>query len=259
MLVRFFLPGLLLAPLILLHDFPTKLPTEFWLWICFLVPLELLAMLLYMLAIRDSPLSQTLPFLAFTPVFNIFTAWFVLDEQISLQGAIGILLIVAGAYLLNINKLYGANRLNWLEPFWAILNQRGSKLMLIVAALYSLTSVGGKAAMLHVGAMHFAILYTAVVSISDLLLVATIQPKGLLILTRRPTWHFIIGMMFTIMIITHYLALSKIEAAYMVAVKRTSLVFGILYGAWWFNEAGLFKNFAAISLMVAGVAFIVLR
>lgn len=259
MLVRFFMPGLLLVPWIYFHPFPLVLPTEFWLWLCFLVPLELLAMFLYMLAIRDSPLYQTLPFLSFTPAFNILTAWIVLDEQITLQGAFGILTIAAGAYLLNIDTLNRTNGLNWLAPFSAIVKQKGSKLMLMVAAIYSLTSVGGKAAMLHMGAINFAVFYSVLVGASALLLVAMIQPKGLFILARKPGWHFIIGVMFTIMIITHYMALSKVEAAYMVAVKRTSLVFGILYGAWLFQEAGLFKNFAAVSLMVAGVALIVLH
>ena len=35
-------------------------------------------MMLYMAAIRDHPLSLTLPFLAFTPVFNILVAWWLL-------------------------------------------------------------------------------------------------------------------------------------------------------------------------------------
>jgi uncharacterized membrane protein len=50
-----------------------------------------------------------------------------------------------------------------------------------------------------------------------------------------------------------------VEAAYMVAVKRSSMLFGILYGAWMFHEKGLLKNSVSATLMVAGVALIVLR
>jgi drug/metabolite transporter (DMT)-like permease len=257
-LVRSFIPGLLLIPLIYFYPLP-QVSKEFWAWIVVLVPLELLAMLLYTLAIRDSPLYQTLPFLAFTPVFNIFTAWAILGEQVTLDGAIGIVLIVVGAYLLNINRLYQASGLNWLAPFFAIVKQKGSRRMLIVAIIYSFTSVGGKAAMSHVGAMNFAAFYIPVVGISALLLVATIQVKGVLVLVRKPSWHLFIGVMFTIMLVTHFLALSKVEAAYMVAVKRSSLLFGILYGAWLFHEKNLLKNSVSASLMVAGVAIIVLR
>ena len=257
-LARSFIPGCLLIPLIYFFPLP-QVSAEFWAWIVVLVPLELLAMLLYTLAIRDSPLYQTLPFLAFTPVFNIFTAWVILDEQVTLNGAVGIVSIVVGAYFLNINRLYQASGLNWLAPFTAIVKQKGSRRMLMVAIIYSFTSVGGKAAMSHVGALNFAAFYIPLVGISALLLVATVQAKSVLVLVHKPAWHLFIGILFTIMLVTHFLALSKVEAAYMVAVKRSSMLFGILYGAWMFHEKGLLKNSVSATLMVAGVALIVLR
>jgi len=257
-LARFFIPGILLAPLIYLFPLP-QVSVEFWAWIVLLVPLELLAMLLYTLAIRDSPLYQTLPFLAFTPVFNIFTAWAILDEQVTLDGAVGIISIVIGAYYLNINSLYQTSRLNWLAPFTAIVKQKGSRRMLMVAIIYSFTSVGGKAAKSYVGAMNFAAFYIPLVGISALLLVVTVEPKRVLVFVHKPGWHLFIGILFTIMLVTHFLALSKVEAAYMVAVKRSSMIFGILYGAWMFHEQGLLKNSVSTTLMVAGVTLIVLR
>ena len=65
-----------------------------------IVPLEILAMLLYIRAIRDYPLSQTLPYLAFTPVFVTVTGYLLLGETLSGRGLLGILLVVAGAWLL---------------------------------------------------------------------------------------------------------------------------------------------------------------
>ena len=60
------------------------------------------------------------------------------------------------------------------------------------------------------------------------------------------------------MAITHFLALEQIETAYMIAVKRTSLLFGILYGAWLFKEQNLGLHIFAGGLMVAGVTLIAL-
>ena len=59
------------------------------------------------------------------------------------------------------------------------------------------------------------------------------------------------------MVVTHFYAIEQVEVAYMIAVKRTSLLFGMLYGAWLFNEKGLTKNLAAGLLMVLGVFLIV--
>lgn len=255
MLVRFVVPAVLLAPLLWVYPLPT-VTTEFWLWMAVLVPLELLAMLLYLQAIRDAPLYQTLPYLAFTPVFMILTGWLVLGERVSWLGGTGILLVVVGAYWLNIHKLHRNGRREWFEPLRAILYQQGSRRMLLVAVIYSITSVGGKAAMLQVGAMSFAGFYFVLIGLATLLVVGLTRPAELRILSRQPGWHLFVGVLFALMIVTHFLALSRVEAAYMVAVKRTSLLFGILYGAWLFGERQLTRNFSAAVLMVVGVAMI---
>ena len=72
-----------------------SVPPVFWAWIGALVPLEILAMRLYLLAIRDSPLHLTLPYLAFTPVFNVLTGYLVLGESVSSRGLAGLWLNLA--------------------------------------------------------------------------------------------------------------------------------------------------------------------
>ena len=75
-------------------------------------------------------------------------------------------------------------------------------------------------------------------------------------LGRHPWAHMGIGVCMAVMVMTHFYAIEHIEVAYMVAVKRTSLLFGILYGAWLFHEQGLTRHLAAGLLMVAGVSLI---
>lgn len=257
LLVRFVVPALLLAPLLLIHPLPPA-PPAFWGWVALLVPLELFAMLLYMQAIRDAPLYQTLPYLSFTPVFNILTGWLILGEEISLLGTGGIVLVVLGTYLLNIDQLLHNGERRWLEPLRAILHQQGARRMLSVAIIYSLTSVIGKAAMVHVGAITFGAFYFVVLGLATLLVVALRQPGDLRILARNPHWHLVIGVLMAVMVITHFLAIARVEAAYMVAVKRLSLLFGILFGAWLLHEKGLVRNLSSTAFMVAGVALILL-
>ncbi len=74
----------------------------FWLTTVSAFPLEAVATLLYMKAIRISPLSMTIPFLALTPVFLIATSFALLGEIPDSSGLIGILLVAAGAYTLNL-------------------------------------------------------------------------------------------------------------------------------------------------------------
>jgi uncharacterized membrane protein len=60
------------------------------------------------------------------------------------------------------------------------------------------------------------------------------------------------------MVFTHFLAIQKVEVAYMIAVKRTSLLFGILYGALVFREPGIAARLPAGALMLGGVVVLVI-
>lgn len=256
-LVRITVTGALLLPLAFLFPLPA-VPAAFWGIMAVLVPLELAAMWLYMTAIRDAPLHLTLPYLAFTPVLNILTGWLLLGETITPAGGLGIALVVAGAWLLNSVRGQRWQLRQVLAPFRAIGREPGSRKMLGVAAIYSITSVLGKAALAYADPLTFGPFYFAFVGGATLLLFALFDRRSLRVLTRRPAAHLLVAGASAAMVITHFFAIAQVEVAYFVAVKRSSLLFGILYGALLFREANLRRNLAAGSLMVVGVAVIVL-
>ncbi|MBF0256319.1 MAG: EamA family transporter [Gammaproteobacteria bacterium] len=258
-LVRFTLSGLLLLPLV--PQVPlADAPPVFWAWMLLLVLLELGAMLLYMRAIRDYPLSLTLPYLSFTPAFAVISGQLLLGEQISSSGLGGILLITLGAWLLNLH-LFDRQRptSTLLAPLMGIRHNPGSLMMLGAALIYSFTLSASKLAMQYLPpSTAFGALYFALVGLAALLLVLFTQPRAINALWRRPLPALAVAGLMAVMVITHFVAIQMVEAAYMVAVKRTSLLFGILYGAWWFHEANLKRNLPAAMLMVLGVGLILL-
>ncbi len=256
--VRLGIAGLLMTPLLV--DLPplASLPPEFWWLLVTLVPLELAAMLLYMAAIRDHPLSLTLPYLAFTPVLVIGVAWLALGERVSVQGAAGILLVVLGAWLLNSDRARLKDWRSWADPLRAILWEPGSRMMLAVAAIYALTSTLGKGAMRYMAPKDFGAFYFAVLDLAVTLFFVMPRPRILLKLVRRPLPVLAVGILMGVMAYTHFLALGQVEVAYMIAVKRLSLVFGILYGAAVFKEPGMKRRLPAGALMVVGVGLILL-
>jgi drug/metabolite transporter (DMT)-like permease len=65
-----------------------------------------------------------------------------------------------------------------------------------------------------------------------------------------------VGLFMGAMVLAHFYAIAHVQVAYMIAVKRTSLLFGMIYGAWLFGESGIRRNLAAGALMVAGVYLI---
>ncbi|UHD17322.1 DMT family transporter [Thiocapsa bogorovii] len=254
--VRFGVAGLLMTPLLVGMPPLLDLPPAFWGWIAALIPLEIAAMLLYMAAIRDHPLSLTLPYLAFTPVFVIAVAWGLLGEAVSPLGAAGVGLVVAGAWLLNSRHAKRRDWRSWTRPFAAIVEEPGSRMMLAVAAIYAVTATLGKGAMRYMDPEFFGAFYFALLGATVCLLILLPRPGLLLKLARRPMPVLLVGVLMGLMVCTHFLAVQQVEVAYMIAVKRTSLLFGILYGVLVFRETGLSTRLPGGMLMLAGVALI---
>ena len=131
-----------------------ELTQPFWLIVAAMLPLEVLATLLYMRALRLCHLSLCVPFLAFTPVFLIFTGWLVLGERLNRWGVAGTLMIALGCYVLGLGA-DGQGKTGVLAPLKALAKEPGARLMLMVAAIYSLTAALYKSAILHSGAPLF--------------------------------------------------------------------------------------------------------
>lgn len=254
LLIRLALPGLVLLPYSIVLGLP-DVPADFWFLILILVPLEILAMWLYVLSIRDTPLHLSLPYFAFTPVFVILTGYIFLDESVSLGGAVGISLIVAGTYLLNIEHIK-KSWANLFAPFTAIFRLRGSILMLLAAFIYSFTAVLSKKAMLYTEPESFGALYFSLIGLVTLIIIITIQPSVLKKIFEKPGAISLVSILMAVMVVTHFIALSQVETAYMLSVKRTSMIFGMLLGAWMFRDMSFKQHLPAGLVMLVGVILI---
>ena len=244
------LPWLLAA----LFFIPWVIPdTTFWLCILTGLPLEVLAFICYMKALKVSPLSLTVPFLAFTPGFIILTGWMILNEKISTGGIIGIMLIIAGAYSLNLSKTqYGI-----LGPLRAIFMEPGSRLMLFVSFIYAFTSTIGKLAIIHSNPYFFGIIYnTALTMIMIIFLPVAVTAAPKKFKLKKPFVGLILGAIVAVTIFSHMLAISMTNVAYMISLKRTSLLFGVLYGALWFREEKIAERLTGAVIMITGVLLI---
>ncbi len=220
------------------------------------LPLEIASVILYVKALKLSPLSLTLPFLSLTPVFLIVLPRIVLGEEVSALGAFGILCIAAGGYLLNIRDV----RKGILEPVYAIARERGVVCMIIVAVIYSFTSTLGKMAIVHSSALFFAVTYftALVIAFTPVALYKGRSELRGIIGSGAITASVLPGLFYAAMIISHMIAMSLTQVAYMISVKRLSLIFGVIYGYVLFRESGIRERLAGTALMIAGFALIIL-
>ena len=255
-IVRFALGGFLVLPWALTrvsipHDPP------FWIWMAVLIPLDIAAVLVYIRAITSAPLSHTLPYLAFTPVFTALWSWLLLGERVSAWGLSGVAVVSVGAYLLNLDARDW--REDKLAPLRFIVNERGPRLMLVAAGIFSVTATLGKGALQYMRGLDFGLLYSVVLAAATLVVACVMRgPRSFAIVWRRPWPSLLVSVAMTSMAITHFIAIERVEVAYMISVKRVSLLFGLAYGALLFGETRLLRNLLAGSLMVAGVVVLTL-
>lgn len=231
------------------------LDATFFLSLGIALPLEVIALLFYVRALQVSPLSLTVPFLAFTPAFLILAGWIVLEERLSSLGILGVMAVTAGGYILNIGEVSKGI----LGPFRAVAHERGSWMMLVVSLLYSVTAALGKKAVEHSSPLFFACIY--------FLILGTLMPLAFFFSGRLRLYNLreivkpglVLGLTMSVMIVGHMLSISKIEAAYMIAVKRTSILFSIIYAAYFFHETNLKQRFYGALIIVTGVAIIAMK
>ena len=227
---------------------------DFWMATLIALPFEIVAMILYTKALKVSPISLTMPFLALTPLFLILVSYFILGEKVSVIGGIGIFLIASGSYTLNIHKM----RHSLIEPVKAVFREKGSVMMIAVALLFSITSSLGKMAITNSSPVFFGSFYFILMTIL-FTPIALSKNKGKLVITRKDLVPLAaIGITYSLMITFHMLAMSLTKVAYMISVKRMSLLFSILYGHFLFKEEKITERVIGGIIMFIGFVLVVL-
>ena len=226
---------------------------EFWSSVALALPAELVATFLYAKAIQVSPLSLSQPFLAFTPLFALLTGLLILGEAPSWGGFLGIALLAVGGYSLNIDKV----RYGWTQPLMAVTREKGSWMMLLVAAIYALTAVLGRRAVLAADPWFMAGLYPLLVGGG---VVAVLGLSGRLSWAwlKRPWPALVVCLTASLHLVFHFMAINLVQAAYMISVKRLSIIIAMLYGGVFLREARLGQHLLAGVLMEVGAVLILI-
>ncbi|MGQ9920240.1 MAG: EamA family transporter [Desulfobacca sp.] len=215
------------------------------------LPLEVAASLLYMRALKTAPLSLCAPMMAFTPLFLILTGWLLLGEALHFWGIVGIVALALGSYLINLPE----QGRGWLAPWTALWRLPGPRWMLMAAGLYAVTSALGKLAVTQSAPTFFGLFYPTAFSAVMLAGYPLSARPGRQIL-QRPGCGLLLGACLAVSILCHYHGIQQAPAAYLIAVKRTSLLFSVLYGGLWLGEEHLGSRALGAAAMVVGVILI---
>jgi len=215
--------------------------------------INLFATIYYMRAISESDISKVMPMLSFTPLFLLITSPLIVGEFPNIWGIAGIFLIVIGSYLLNIN----IRSKNIFSPFKTLLIEKGTRDMLIVAFLWSLSANYDKIAienssmMQHISGINL-FLFTGMT------IIAVSRKKINFDQIKKEKINLLLMSSCTVTsFIFHMSALSLTLVAYVVALKRLSGLLSVFLGFIVFNDKNLRERLLGAFVMFLGVMLII--
>lgn len=229
--------SIILAPIVLYFG-PEEMTSRF-LWALFACTLiQVTVILLYFKAIKRSELSVTIPLITLTPLFMLLTSPILIGEFPSALGVVGIILIVVGTYISNLSQ----ETKNFFAPFISLVKNQGSRYMLIVALLWSITANLDKIGVEETSPVYWAFTKDFLILFYLIPILAVKSRKPLRQINHRKWGLLLVGFFKSASVLTQMFAIQFILVAYVISIKRASSIFIILFAFFYMNEKKNFRN-----------------
>jgi drug/metabolite transporter (DMT)-like permease len=215
----------------------------------------LMGNLLFIRALQGSPLSLTIPFLSFSPVFIALFSSALLGEAPQPLQALGIAWVVLGAFLLNLAKEDLTHPSRFLR---GLTRERGSLLMLMAALMWALSSIFDKRALAYAAAPVHALVQALGTALCVLIVLALRRDVGALGTVRRCRGLYALALLIAGTAQgLQLLALPLVVVSLYEALKRCiGMTLAVVNGALLFGEPVTAQKLLAIALMGVGVVLI---
>ena len=214
------------------------------------VLMSTLANVIFVKAVQISPLSRTIPFLSLTPAFSAFIAMPLLAEYPSAGQWAGIAAVVVGAFILNLDR--GASIVR------ALLEEKGSVMMVGVAALWAVSTALDKVSLQHASpASHSLVLSGGSAAVLLLWLAMRGQlstMRGIQVSATNMVMllGFAVGSLGLQMVAIKTLWVSIVET-----IKRAvGVIAAVVLGKWMFQESITKTKLIASALMIFGTSLL---
>ena len=250
----FIISGIFMLIASLIRGIP-PLGSQFYFALAVSVILQVFSAVLYFKALKITDLSLAIPMLSFTPIFLILTSFLILGEFPSTYGILGIVVIVFGSWVLNSKK----NEKSVFDPIKYIFKHKGSRYMLGVAILYSLTANYGKMLLLNSDYL-FGIALLFLVTSFVFLVLSFFNPKNRITNIKKDSFWVVIFASIAAVVSTIFINIALIEkiVPYVISIKRLSIIFSVLYGDFLFREKNITRRLIGSVIMLVGVLMILL-
>jgi len=210
------------------------------------------ANILFLWALRLSPLSATVPMLALTPAFTALVAWPLLGERLNLVGGVGIAAVALGAFVLMIDRDSGRPSPRKFH--------RGSVVMVAVAALFAcagpLDKLGLRFASVGFHSVSVALVAGAVVGLYALRRERAGAPRRA---RGQLGWVIAAAVVMAIAQVTQLAAIQVLQVSLVESLKRgIGMSMAVVVGRVSFAEPITAGKVVALALMLGGALVLLL-
>ncbi len=214
----------------------------------------------YMLGLKYGKLSRSVPLLNLSPIITVLIALMIVGEMPSWVGLIGILITIIGLYILNIEKV---SKKNICHPFVSIFKNKGTRYMLTVTFIWGIGAAIDKSAVLASDVLTY-ILLAYFFNLFWMFWILLIKDRKDFLTNIKQVFKYnfwgatLIGIISLCVIYFQFNAIALTYAAYVITIKRTSVILSVIAGYLFFREK---KHFATALvgaiIMVVGVVLLV--
>lgn len=216
--------------------------------------LNTLAQLAATQALKEGDVSLVAPLFVFSPVFTLLVSSFTLREVPQLLPLIGVGLIIIGAYLLTLSSWHEA-----FEPLRAVAHQKALWLAIAASALWGLTPVFEKTAILHTFPENpTAAAFGALLALTLILFPIMQRNAQYPAAQIRARWRGFaaLGVIGGIAPLFGYAAFSLGLVGYVSALFKMSSVFALLWAFLFLREKDVLRRLPGAVMMVIGAILI---
>jgi len=241
----------------MLVDGVPQVQTSYWAPALGSVALNVGANLAFFVALRSGALSVAIPLLSLTPVFTTLLAIPLLGQQPTVLQGVGILLAVAGAFVISLPE---DGPLSPASVWQAWQSDRSALWMVLVALCWSFATPLDKMAMDRAsGPLHGLVLNAGVGGVVALVLVAQ-RRLGELRDARKAPLLLLFSLLVSVLALgLQLIAIQKVWVSLVETLKRgIENGLAVVLGALVFREAITARKLMAVGLMVVGVALVLM-
>lgn len=217
------------------------------------------ATLLSTQALARADASQVSPLLTFNPAFTLLVAWLTLGETPGWWEALGVAIILVGAYLLEVAE----TRTGLLAPLAVLVQRPGAVFAILASALWGITTVLEKLAIKHVTPPSGPLVALAGTLLTVVLLTPGAWWRGRRAessapeqrfsgLERHPRAFFVAVLIAGIAPLFGFTAIATGLVGYVTALFKLSSVLTVVWARFSLGEGSLRQRLVGAVVMVAG-------